>query len=336
MLTDLAVDLSQDVRVVQEELLGVLTALADAVALVVVPGAALVDDVTAGGQVKDVAHVGDSLAEHDVKLRLLEGRGDLVLDDLDPGAVSNHLAALLEGLDPADVHADGGVELEGAAAGRDLGIAEHDAHLLAQLVDKDDGAVGLADDRRELAQGLGHETGMEADVGVAHVAVDLRLGHKGRDRVDHDDIDGAGPDHGLGDLQGLLAAVGLGDIEVVDIHADILGIDGIQRVLRVDEARDTAPPLDLGDHVQGDGGLTGGFGTVDLDDPAAGDAAQSQGDIQAQGPGRDGLHIHLGGGVAELHDRALAELLLYLGQRRVQRLLSLIILRNSHLFLLQQ
>ena len=47
------------------------------------------------------------------------------------------------------------------------------------------------------------------------------------------------------DFQRLLAGVRLGDIELVDIHAQRLGVDGIQRVLRVDEGRRAAQLLRL-------------------------------------------------------------------------------------------
>ena len=79
----------------------------------------------------------DALPVHDVELGELEGRGDLVLDDLDAHPVADRLGAVLEGLDAPDVEADGGVELERLAAGGRLGIAEHDADLLAQLIGED-------------------------------------------------------------------------------------------------------------------------------------------------------------------------------------------------------
>ncbi len=57
-------------------------------------------------------------------------------------------------------------------------------------------------------------------MGVAHLALELGLGDEGRDGVDDDDVDGAAADEDLGDLQGLLAVVGLGDEEVVDVDPD--------------------------------------------------------------------------------------------------------------------
>ena len=144
---------------------------------------------------------------------------------------------------------------------------------------------------------------------IAHITLDLGLRNQGRDGVDHDDIDRAGTHHGLGDLQRLLPAVRLGDVQIVDIDADILRIDGIQRMLRIDETGDTAALLNLRDHVQGNGGLTTGLRSVDLYDPALRNAALSQRDIQADRSGGDRLHLHLRRGISQTHHGSLAVLL---------------------------
>jgi hypothetical protein len=54
-----------------------------------------------------------------------------------------------------------------------------------------------------------HEPGLEADVGVAHLALDLGPGREGRHRVDHDHVEGAGAHQHVGDLERLLPRVGL-------------------------------------------------------------------------------------------------------------------------------
>ena len=66
-----------------------------------------------------------------------------------------------------------------------------------------------------------HEPRLQADVGVAHLALDLRRGHERGDRVDDDDVDGARAHEELGDLERLLAGVRLGDEEVVDVDAEL-------------------------------------------------------------------------------------------------------------------
>ena len=64
----------------------------------------------------------------DVEFRLLERRGHLVLDDLRPGSVTDRIGAVLEGLDPAHIDANGRVELQSLTARCRFGrIVHHDA-----------------------------------------------------------------------------------------------------------------------------------------------------------------------------------------------------------------
>src|SRR5690606_8015023 len=109
---DLLLDLGREIRVVLEELAGVLLALAELVPLVGEPGPGLADHAVLDTEVQQAALAGDALAVEDVELGLLEGRGQLVLHHLDAGAVAHGVAAGLERLDAADVHADRSVELQ--------------------------------------------------------------------------------------------------------------------------------------------------------------------------------------------------------------------------------
>ena len=54
---------------------------------------------------------------------------------------------------------------------------------------KTSGGVRAADRAGQLAQGLAHEAGLDADERVAHLALDLGPRHEGGDRVDDDDVD---------------------------------------------------------------------------------------------------------------------------------------------------
>src|SRR6202008_1189710 len=94
----------------------IVLALPDAVALVGIPGAGLLDDALGGAELDDLPLAGDPLAVHDLELRLAEGRRHLVLHHLDAGHVADDLIAVLDGADAADVEADGGVELQRVAA----------------------------------------------------------------------------------------------------------------------------------------------------------------------------------------------------------------------------
>ena len=156
---------------------------------------------------------------------------------------------------------------------------------------------------------------------VAHLALDLGAGHQRGHRVDDDQVERAGADQHVGDLEGLLTGVGLGDQQRVGVDAQRLGVVGVERVLGVDERHDAAGPLGVGHRVQGDGRLAGGLRTVDLHDPAARQAAEAERDVEGDRARRDDLQRRPGV-VAQPHDRALAELLLDVGERGVEGLLA--------------
>ena len=90
---------------------------------------------------------------------------------------------------------------------------------------------------------------------VAHLAVEFRLGYQGGHRIDHQHVDGIGGDERAGDLERLLAVVGLRDQQVVHVHAQLARVDRVQGVLGVDEGRHAARLLRLGDDLQRHGGL---------------------------------------------------------------------------------
>ena len=104
---------------------------------------------------------------------------------------------------------------------------------------------------------------------VAHLALDLGLRHERGDGVDDDEVDGAGAHEHVGDLERLLTGVGLRHEELVDVDTELLGVVGVERVLRVDECRDAALLLHIGDGVQRQRRLTRGLRAVDLDDATA-------------------------------------------------------------------
>jgi hypothetical protein len=79
-------------------------------------------------------------------------------------------------------------------------------------------------------------------------------------------------------------------------------------VLGVDKGRQAAQPLRLGNDLQGDGGLAGGFRPEDLRDAAAGNAADAQGGVEADGAGGDNRNGQKGFLGAEADDGAFAKL----------------------------
>src|SRR5512133_91801 len=298
----------------------VFTPLADTVLTVGIPGAALLDQAPIHCQIKYITCPGDTFTVEDIKLHLTEGRGHLVLDDLDLGAGTDHLIALFEGGDLADVHAHRGVEFEGITAGSGLWVAEHDTDLHADLVDEDHAAVRFGDDTGQLAQRLGHQTGLQSHMGITHVALDLSLGHQGRHRVDHQHVDGTAAHQCFGDFQGLLTGIRLRDQQVIGLDAQLAGITDIQGVLGIHEGCDAAGLHGLGNDVQGKGRLAGRLRAIDFHDPSARHTTNTQGHIKGDRSGRDRLHTRQCLVVAQAHDGTLAELFLYLAERQLYRL----------------
>src|SRR5438552_5091112 len=310
--------LGGDVFVLFQELFGILAALPDALAAIAEPGARFFNDVVEHAQIEHVAGAADAFAVHDVELGLAEGRGGLVLNYFDLGTRADYAVALFDGGDAADIHAHAGVKLEGAATGGGLRIAEHDADLFANLVDENQAGSGLGDDAGELAQRLRHEPRLQAHVAIAHFAFQFGFGDQRRDRIHHQHVNGARADQRFGDLQRLLAVIGLGDEQVVHIHAEFFGVSGIERVLGIDKRRQAAGLLRFRDHLQGDGGLAAGFRAENFDYAAARKSAHAQSGVEADGAGgddRDGQNFPR----PQAHDGAFAKLLFDLRQRKVNR-----------------
>ena len=189
--------------------------------------------------------------------------------------------------------------------------------------------AGVVEGTGQLAQRLAHESRLQADVAVAHLALDLGARHEGRHGVDDDDVDGAGADQHVGDLERLLAGVGLRHEQGVGVDAELLRVVRVERVLGVDERRDAAGLLRVGDRVEGDGRLARGLRAVDLDDAPARQTADAERDVEGDRPGGD----HLDGRtdvVAEAHHRALAVALLDLAHHRGEGLVLVLFLHRSH------
>src|SRR5688572_10206138 len=262
-------------RIVLEVHLCILTTLPDALRAVTVPRSRLVDDTGFGGDIEHQRRVTYSLGVHDVEFRLLERRRHLVLHDLDAHVRANDVFLLLHSRDAPDVETYRCVELERLSTSGRLRIAEHHTDLLTQLVDEDDGRSGASDGAGELPQRLAHPPRLQPHVRVAHVAFDLRARHERGDRIDHHDVDGAGTYQDLTDLHRLLTRIRLRHEEIVDIHAQLLRIVGVERVLGIDVCGHAAGTLSVGDHVQAERRLATRLGAVDLGNPPARNSANS-------------------------------------------------------------
>ena len=134
---DLLLDLLGDLGIFLEELPSLLFSLAKLQVAIAEPSAGAADDLLLHAEVEDVAFVADAVGVHHVEFGDAERRGNLVLNDLCPHALADDFFTLLELADAADIDPAGSVELQRPAAGRGFGAAEHDADLLADLVDED-------------------------------------------------------------------------------------------------------------------------------------------------------------------------------------------------------
>src|SRR5690606_39560857 len=187
-------------------------------------------------------------------------------DHHDANPVADDLVSVLHRPGSPDVETHARVELEGTPSGRRLGVAKHHADLFVGLDGEDGTGPGPAHDARELAEGLTHEAGLQPDVGIAQLALDLGAGDESGHRIDDHDIDGARLDHALHDGQSLLAGIRLRDQELVHVDADLARVFDVEGVLHVDEERDPPGALDVGHHLEAEGRLADGFRTEDLDD----------------------------------------------------------------------
>ena len=94
-------------------------------------------------------------------------------------------------------------------------------------------------------------------------------------------------------------------------------------MLRVDERSVATGLLGVGDGMEGDRGLTGGLGAIDLNDTAARQAADTECNVEGEGPCGDHLDWRTII-VAEAHDGALTELLIDLRQGDFECLIAII------------
>ena len=160
----------------------------------------------------------------------------------------------------------------------------------------------------QFSQSLGHQPCLKSHMRISHISLDFCSWDQCRHRVHDNNIYGTGTNHSLCDLQRLLAVVRLRDVQIVDIHTDVLCISRIQGMFRIDKSGNAASLLYLCHHMKGHGSLTAGFRSVDFYDPSLWNTSHSQRNIQAQGTGRYGFYIHVCGRVSQLHDRAFAKL----------------------------
>ncbi len=222
------------------------------------------------------------------------------------------------------------VELERIATGRRLRVTEHDTDLHADLIDEDDQGIGAFDIAGDLAQRLRHQTRLQADVLIAHLAFDFSARRQGRHRIDHDDVHGIRAHQHIGDFERLLAGIRLRHQEVFDLNPKLGGVHRIESMFGIDEGGRAALALTLSDDLQGQGRFAGRFRPIDLDDTATRQTTDAKGDVETERPRGDRRDAARIGMITEAHDRTFAELLFNLCQCRPKGL-ALVLIHASTL-----
>ncbi len=156
-------------------------------------------------------------------------------------------------------------------------------------------------------------------MGVAHLALELGLGHKCRHRVDHHHIDSTGAHQRVGNLQRLFARIRLGDDQVIDVDAQLLRVCRVERMFGIDEGTCATLLLGFRNDMQRQGGLARTFRAVDLDHASLRQAANPERHVETEGACRDRGDVHRLP-LAEAHHRALAKGAFDLAQGRIKGL----------------
>ncbi len=144
----------------------------------------------------------------------LNGGASLFLTTFTRVVVADDLVAFLDRTGAADVEARPRRRTSSALPPVVVsGDAVHHADLHADLVDEDHAwCWDLLMEAVSLRSAWRHQARLQARQAVAHLAFEFGAGHQApRPRSITSDVDRAGAHQGVGDLQRLLAGVGLGD-----------------------------------------------------------------------------------------------------------------------------
>src|SRR5690606_24329733 len=123
-------------RIVQQQLLHGIAALAQLVAFVAEPATAFLHHTVFHAHVYQLAHFGNALAEDDIELGHAERRRHFVLHHFHFYAVADRFVAVFDLAHTADIQPYGSVEFKRITAGGGFGVAEHHTDLFTQLVDE--------------------------------------------------------------------------------------------------------------------------------------------------------------------------------------------------------
>ena len=189
------------------------------------------------------------MTKQNVKLGGFEGWRHFVFHHFHFCFVANRIVAFFDGAGAANVQAHRGVELQRIATSGGFWAAKHDANFHADLVDENDHAIGFLDVRGELAQGLTHQTGLQARQAITHLAFQFGFGCQSGHRVHHNQIHCARAHQAVHNFQGLLTRVGLADQHILQIHTQVLRVLRVQSMFSVHKRTGAAQLLHFGNDL---------------------------------------------------------------------------------------
>ena len=142
---------------------------------------------------------------------------------------------------------------------------------------------------------------------IPHLSFNLRPRNQCGNRVNHQHVHRVAADKRVDNVQCILTAIRLRNQQIVNIDSDFFSIRRINSVFGVNNCRNTAGPLGIGNDMKAESGFAGRFRSEYFNNSASGQAAGAERNIKRQGAGADGRHIRMHRVVAKTHNGTLAE-----------------------------
>ncbi len=117
-------------------------------------------------------------------------------------------------------------------------------------------------------------------------------------------------------LKCLFSIVGLGNIQIFNIHTQFLGIEPVKGMFCINKCRNATGFLCFSNGVDGQGGFPRGFRAIDFNDPAPGITANTQSHIKSDRPRWYYCHV-FNGIVTQFHDGPFAITFFYFIQGKL-------------------
>ena len=100
---------------------------------------------------------------------------------------------------------------------------------------------------------MGHESGLQANMMISHVAVNFRPWHEGCHRVNNYDIQAAASHKNFRDFQSLFTKIRLGNQQIFHIHSKAFCVGGIKGMFGINKGGIPSAALGFSNYMQGKG-----------------------------------------------------------------------------------